>query len=360
MAVAAHIAEVMTEVRARIKSLETGFTPPGLDVEIGNPATFAAPGFSKPNHLVTLFLYRIEPDHSAYLASPERGMVVKLKVLINVYGKKINSSQESAETTELRVLSEIMRLFMEAPTIGPIKVKDTPPVGAMLPFVTQGITVEAQQLSLDMEEINHIWTTQGDTPFRTALVYSFNYGVVAPKKPKDEGPPVLRTQMAKLGGPTGPNDMGIYPDLPGSEEDEEKLKLGALAFKIGTGANVKLSPSLIRQPVVGNIEPSLLLITEDGGDFDIVVEKLKPLDGTWTAVPVPHAGNPPAPVDARKISAVRRNSLLSGAALPAGTRVTIAAPTDGEVYRLSVTHQTEPGKYSIGYVTLSIKSGGSS
>lgn len=359
MAVAAHIAEVMTAVRVRIKSLDTGFTPPGLDVEIGNPATFAAPGFTNPNHLVTLFLYRIEPDHSSYLSSPERGMAVKLKVLINVYGKKINSSQESAETTELRILSEIMRLFMEATTIGPIKVKDTPPVGAMLPFVTQGITVDVQQLSLDMEEINHIWTTQGDTPFRTALVYSFNYGVVAPKKPKDEGPPVLRTEMARLGGPTGPNDMGIYPDLPDPEKDEEKLKFGALAFKTGTGANVKLSPSLTRSPVAGNIKPSLLLITEDGGNFDIVVEKLKPSEGTWIAVPVPQAGNPPSPVHDRWITAVRRDSLAPGAALPAGTGVTIAAPTDGEVYRLSVTHQTEPDKYSIGYVTLSIKSGGS-
>ena len=313
MAAAAHIAEVMVAVRARIKTLEGQFAAPGLDVEIGNPAGFSAPSGNSAKHLITLFLYRIEPDHAAYLSSPERGMAVKLRVMINVYGVKSTGSGESAATTELRILSEIMRLFMEEPVFGPIKVKDTPPIGAMLPFVTQGIEVEAQQLSLDMEEINHIWTTQGETPFRTALVYSFNYGVVAPKSPKDDGPPVLRTEMARLTGPGGPDDTGVYPDLPDAELDSDDLMMGALAFRSVVDTNVELSANLTLEPAVGLVEVPLLLVTEQGGDFAVTIEILNPASGTWQFVPAPVVGNPPQP-DGRQITAVPRAGLGGGGA----------------------------------------------
>ena len=355
MAVAAHIAEVMTAVRTRIKTLESVFAQPGLDVEIGHPASFSQPTGPQAKHLVTLFVYRIEPDHAAYLASPERGMAVKLRVMINVYAVSDGNIQESAGTTELRVLSEIMRLLMDKDPIGTVKVKDTAPIGAMQPMVTQGITVEAQQLSLDMEEINHIWTTQGDTPFRTALIYSFNYGVVAPKHPSDEGPPVLRTEMAKSTGPVDDQDMGIYPDLPDPEQDKGEPKLGALAFKEGAGAAAVLKPSLVTAPAPQFLA-ALLLVTEETVDFEVSVERFVPASGTWQAVPPAQVGNPPA-AESRTITSHRRDSLVAGQPLPAATGITITAPSDGEIYRLSVSHLADPAAFSIGYVTLTVSGG---
>lgn len=328
-----HIADVMIAVRERIKAHLATFgeagVGPGVDVEINNPAGTNIPTGTNAKNLVTLFLYRIEPDHAAYLSTPERGLVVRLKVMINVYGVQTSVSGESARTTELRVLSEILRLFMEHPQFGPIRVKGTTPTGVMQSMASQGPMIEAQPLSLDMEEINHIWTTQGDAAFRTALVYSFNYGVVAPKAPKDEGPPVLRTEAVVTPDFTGP------PVTP-------VVRFGALAFRSGA----VLTPTLSRALGAGVLRPGLVLVTEEGGTFDIVVEKFRASDGTWQLVLAPAT-------ESRKIDAHVRAD-LAPASVPAATPVTIANPSSGDIYRLSVRPEAPGVNYQIGYVTLTI------
>lgn len=331
MAGAAHIAEVMNEVRKRILTIKSLFAPIQLNVEIANPAQFHPRAADADAHLVTLFLYRIEPDHAALLSTPERGMAVRLKVMITVYGGQADGVEESIGTLEMRILSHIMRLFMEQPKLGPIKVKETLPLGPIAAFVTQGVTVEAQQLSLDMEEVNHIWTTQGDTPFRTSLVYSFNYALVVPATPKDIGPPVLATESSAT-----PN---FAPDAAPAQ-----VNLGALALRLFDNGVVKLVPTVSIVPALGNISVPLLLVTEEAATFNLTVEKLNAADGTWVAETAQPA----------QINSLARGE-LNPSAVPAGTNLQLTNPSGAAVFRVSVTHPTQPESYQIGPVTLVVE-----
>lgn len=335
MAGSAHIAEVMEAVRARILTLKTIDGLTDLAVEIANPAQHHPRPVDATSHLVTLFLYRIEPDHAAMLAGPDRGMAVRLKVMITVYGGQKDGAEESIGSVEMRILSHIMRLFLEQSKLGPIKVKDTLPLGPIADFVTKGVSVEAQQLSLDMEEVNHIWTTQGDTPFRTSLVYSFNYGLVVPSTPSDIGPPVLSVDSS--------SEAEFNPT-----PTPAPAQLGALAFVIDQGGGLRqLVPSL--EAVSGaDIDVALLCVTEASEAFDLTLEKLDPTDGVWVDQPAAFAPN--------ELTSLARDS-LDPAAMPTGTTVSITDPGEAAVYKFSVTHKTDPGSYQIGPITLVVEAG---
>ncbi len=211
MAAASHIADVMAAVRDRIRELQPLF--PGLDVEIGHPAQFH-PRAAESNHLVTLFVYRIEPDMRAMVSTPEVGLAVRLNTLVTVYGGDKEDLSESIGSLELRILSHILRLFVERAMLGPVRLRDTLAQGALAVWAEQGLSVEAEPLSLDMEEINHIWTTQGDTPYRTSLAYSFKYGLVTPLKPTPDGPPSCPWNWPRRVGSPAPATSASIPPLP--------------------------------------------------------------------------------------------------------------------------------------------------
>lgn len=333
MAGSAHIAEVMEAVRARILTLKTIDGLTDLAVEIANPAQHHPRPVDATSHLVTLFLYRIEPDHAAMLAGPDRGMAVRLKVMITVYGGQHDGAEESIGSIEMRILSHIMRLFLEQPQLGPIRVRDTLPLGPLADFVTKGVTVEAQQLSLDMEEVNHIWTTQGDTPFRTSLVYSFNYGLVVPSTPSDVGPPVLQVEGRASAG-YAPNPE---PPLP---------ELGALAFVVErSDGSRQLHPS--HQLRAGtDLRVALLCVTEAAVDFDLRLDRLNSATGVWEDQTGQFAPN---------VLVSTSRAGLDPAAMPVGMVLTLTDPGEATVYRLSVRHAADPDLYDIAPITLVVE-----
>jgi hypothetical protein len=238
---------------------------------------------------------------------------------------------ESIGTLEMRILSHIMRLFLEETELGPIRVPETLPIGPMAGFVTNGVSVQAQQLSLDMEEVNHIWTTQGDTPFRTSLVYSFNYALVTPLTPSDEGPPVLTTASSAT------------PDFVPNPEPQS-VQLGALAFRVLKDGNPNLVPTISVTAGAGTIDTALILVTEEPETFDLKVERLNTATGAWE-----DAAGAPA-----QIASLARDT-LNPAAFPAGTAFSLANPGVAAMYKISVQHVANPDDYDISPVTLVVE-----
>lgn len=340
MAGAVHIAEVIAAVRRRILTIAPLFDPVSLNVEIGNPAQFH-PRVTLDNHLVTIFVYRIKHDHAAMLSNPDKGLAVQLKVLITAFGGQPQGVTESIGTVELRILSHITRLFVENPVLGPIKAPETLPLGDVAAFVTEGITVESQHLELDMEEINHIWTTQGETPFRTSLSYVFRYGLVLPEHPGAEGPPVLYTTS------------NVRPDMPPMIVAPQ-LSYGVLAIRSLTASGPRLDATLtqVSGGSASEVRLSLLLVAAGADDFDLLLSRLDPADGRW----VPVAGIAPA-----QIRSVPRGG-IDPSALPAGTPVRFADVdlSDGEtaVFRVSARHPSVPDAWRLGAVTVILTPGG--
>jgi hypothetical protein len=346
----AHIADVMAVLRDRISALDSVFE--NMAVEVGNPAQFHPRLSSEP--LVTLFLYRIAPDHAAFLSRPDAGLAVRLHVAITVYCAASEEEGESAGTKELRILSSIARIFMETPRIGPIPIRDVAPIGPLALLTANDLFVEMHLLSPDMEEVNHIWTTQADTPYRTSLVYEVSFGFVTPSRLADEGPPVLaaagRVEATAPGAPPASPDQRIDVSATGA------ARAGYAAITLNTGtpaAPVLVSTVSARLSDGPSLAVQLVAVAETAEQLDLSLERFETTSGLWQEA---SASLSTASVTgtARAIAAA---ALTGGGALPA-TALVIDAPAAPAVMRLRARHASDPESLIIAPVHVSFEEDG--
>lgn len=138
-----------------------------LHVLIGTPAE-AAPGTSDSDHRVNLFFHRISPAGFGSHTGPGDPWLVRLHCLITAFATTANNI--SAGENDLRLIGEVVRLFHETPVLAPIVVNGE----------TVRLQVVFQPLSLD--EINHLWSTQGDVAYRPSVLYEMALAPVVPSE----------------------------------------------------------------------------------------------------------------------------------------------------------------------------------
>jgi hypothetical protein len=143
--------------------LATTVSLPESQILIGHPSSAAKDVETETNkQFLNLFFYRVE--HGAYPAggSVEDPFYVRFYCLITALGTKetINGGTISAGENDLRLVGGVMQGLHENPI-----------------FLLQGegaqdvaqMQVVLHVLSLD--DLNHIWSTQGDTPYRLSVGY---------------------------------------------------------------------------------------------------------------------------------------------------------------------------------------------
>jgi hypothetical protein len=167
---------------AVVHSIDTHFRKNGAPVHVfadtpANSAKRAAPDL----HVINLFFYRIAASGFHAAQGAQDPLMMRLNCLVTPFCKDI-SDEETLITSgeaELRILGEVVRLFHEHPVLGPLS--GTTADGTRY-------TLQAVMTSPEMEEINHVWTTQGnDLPYRASAVYEF---AVVPVDPVVARPPV--------------------------------------------------------------------------------------------------------------------------------------------------------------------------
>ncbi len=344
MAAIAHIADVVEKMRERITPLSTQFA--SLKVEITNPAYFQTYAANDP--LVTIFVYRVSPDHAAMVATPNSAMAMRIHVLVTAFCKVSPVQGEAPGSEELRIISHILRLFHEKPMLGPVRIREAVPVGPLVQLLAHDIHVEAQLKPLDMEELNHIWTTQAQTPYRTSLVFELVHAFVTPAQPSDEGPPVLRTEMAWRDQPADPWTPGIAPYLA-VDNAPAKPPQAVLAFNTGTGPAPVLTPAMtrVRNPAQPAISVTLAAVAETAEPLTLSLARWDAATLAWVAVAI----TAPAPAT---MQTQARATLAGGAAL-AGTAVSFAMPAEAGVYRLSAEKTGAPAALAVNSVTLTVE-----
>lgn len=148
-----------------------------IQVMIGSPAS-AAPASTDTSHRVNLFFYRIEPAGFFTGDSPGDPWWVRLHCLVTGFG--IDEEQVSAGENDLRLLGEVMRLFHETPVLSALEVDDE----------TFRLQVVFHPLGAD--DLNHIWSTQGDVSYRPSIAYEMSLAPVIPQERRPESPLVGR------------------------------------------------------------------------------------------------------------------------------------------------------------------------
>jgi len=145
-----------------------------IQVRIGNPAS-AAPGQGDTDHRVNLFFYRFEPNAYAPDPDPGENWLLRLHCLVTTFG--VDEDQISGGENDLRLLGGVLQAFHERPILDPLAVNGT----------TIRTEVIFQPLAVD--EINHIWATQGsDVAYRPSVAYEMALVPILPRTPTAGGP----------------------------------------------------------------------------------------------------------------------------------------------------------------------------
>jgi hypothetical protein len=168
------LSQVCREI-ANVISVGLNASANSIQVMIGSPVD-AVPSQSDQLHRINLFFYGIEPTGFYSGTLPGEPWWIRLRCLVTGFG--IAENQISAGENDLRLLGGVIRLFHETPVLETFTVDNE----------TFRLQVIFQALSPD--DLNNIWSIQGDVSYRPSLVYEMALAPVVPLK-KTIGSPLV-------------------------------------------------------------------------------------------------------------------------------------------------------------------------
>jgi hypothetical protein len=178
------LAKICDVVRDHINTLGQATSPSEWDISV----TIGAPGINlataQSKNTINLFFYRFEPFSFAADSMPGDVQWMKVFFVITAFGIDEGTSDDSnlefsVGFNELCMLSQVMRLFQEHPVM---LVNGDDDQQWHLQFISR---------PFNDEQINQIWTSQGETIYRPSVVYEI---AVAPIIPEQS-----TTQSARVG-----------------------------------------------------------------------------------------------------------------------------------------------------------------
>lgn len=144
-----------------------------VHVMIGNPAD-AEPLETDTDHRLNLFFYRLEPDGFGPSAAPDETWRLRLFCLVTAFG--VLEDGVSGGENDLRLLGEVVRVFHETPILAPLDVNG------------ESVRIRVVFQPMRVDELNHLWSTQGDVSYRPSVVYEMALVPVIPEEPALGGP----------------------------------------------------------------------------------------------------------------------------------------------------------------------------
>ena len=188
----------MSDAATRLRSLlmsNIGDLAELKQVKIGHPKDTIATMEADLNS-VNLFFYHVGYDGYPADVSSENPFYVRLYCLVTAVGAKPADSGPSSGENDLRLIGEVMRVLHEQPLIM-VEDKD-------------GETIAELQVvphALDLDNLNHIWSTQGDVAYRLSVAYEMSLAPVPLAQPIERAP-----RVGELGVEAWPNTSRV--DLP--------------------------------------------------------------------------------------------------------------------------------------------------
>ena len=137
-----------------------------INVLLGAPADIEEDN----GHQVSMFFYRFEPSGFQANSHPGDPWRIRLFCLITAFG--ITEGNIPAGENDLRILGEILRIFRASPVLEAVDVN--------------GETIRLQVVfnPVTDEQINQVWSTQGDTSYRPSVIYEMALSAILPFEPR--------------------------------------------------------------------------------------------------------------------------------------------------------------------------------
>lgn len=143
-----------------------------VHVLLGTPAE-ASPGESDTDHRCNLFFFRFEP--SGFSPDTQPGMTRFLRMHCLVTPFAASEGSISAGENDLRLIGEVLRVFNEKPVFE-------------LTAAGEPFHIQALLQNLGLDQLNQLWSTQGDTIYRPSVLFEISLAPVVPNEPMIESP----------------------------------------------------------------------------------------------------------------------------------------------------------------------------
>ena len=141
-----------------------------MSVSTGAPADLPA----DPGHRVNLFFYRFEPGGFETSLRPGEPWHIRLFCLITSFA--VDEDPVASGENDLRILGHIMQLFRQTPVLQPVSADG------------EEIRLQVIFSPVTDEQINQVWSTQGETTYRPSLIYEMALAVITPIAPAPQPP----------------------------------------------------------------------------------------------------------------------------------------------------------------------------
>lgn len=157
---------------------------PAEQILIGHPvaALKDLQGAASGKDLLNLFFYRVEAGAYASGGEARDPMYLRLHCLLTAFAE--GSNDASAGETELRIVGRAIEVLHAEPML-PLSDADGEPT-ALLQVVPVPMT---------LDDINHLWATQGETPYRLSAAYELALLPAPLAKPVPRAPLVGSTGL---------------------------------------------------------------------------------------------------------------------------------------------------------------------
>jgi hypothetical protein len=196
--------------RAVADFLATGLnaSSQSIQVTLGSPKV-ASDVQGDAGHRLNLFFYRFEPAGVGPFPAPGAPWPLRLHCLITAFA--VEEDNVSTGEADLRLLGEVLRLFHERPVLDPVGVNG------------MSVRLHAVFETLGLDDLNHLWSTQGGATLRPSLAYELSLAPILPAKRAIPAPLTGRLGLgvASFGAPP-PDPRPEAPSVTSVEVDPHR------------------------------------------------------------------------------------------------------------------------------------------
>jgi hypothetical protein len=167
------LSQVCKGIRAYLDGEINGPDRDKVNVILATPAETAADAAGETNHRLNLFFYRFEPAGLFPDNLPGQTGWLRAFCLVTPFG--IAEDGIGAGENDLRLLGEVVRIFQEKPVFR---------------LTLDGADYQLQVIfqSFGLDQLNQLWSTQGDTTYRPSVMYEVSLAPVVPLEPAIPAP----------------------------------------------------------------------------------------------------------------------------------------------------------------------------
>lgn len=162
----------------------------GEDVMISTDSPQRASDRAKggDKHYLNLFAYRVMPSGFHAANASDQPCFIRINVLLTPF---LSDQDGQAPDADLRILGNAIRFLHSRPVIPGVLPGNSADPEDFRSGPHLDYRLEAVLQATGMEELNHIWTTQGgDLAYRLSAIYEFALIPIEPLEHKADDPPV--------------------------------------------------------------------------------------------------------------------------------------------------------------------------